>query len=263
MMTGATIGPDEGIDGAGLLPAGAAGAGALAPDAGGAAPAGCWLLQPTINHPHTHSVHAGSRQRRGVVGGMGVRRAGRSARSPQQSARPRVVAATAAVDSADDLLEAAVDSSACRRKRRLTAIVNELIWPSGTSAASAHADCYRRSTMRLCLIHLAVLATASGLAQAQPRIVSPDHGEVVHDNGGRVQVVVVDAEPGAQLLPLLDGQPASEPVAAPAFELQGVERGAHQLVVELLDAAGRPTGRTAPVVFQVWQASRLRGQPIR
>lgn len=69
MMTGATIGPDEGIDGAGLLPAGAAGA--LAPDAGGAAPAGCWLLQPTINHPHTHSVHAGSRQRRGVVGGMG------------------------------------------------------------------------------------------------------------------------------------------------------------------------------------------------
>lgn len=117
--------------------------------------------------------------------------------------------------------------------------------------------------MRLCSLYLSLLATASGLAQAQARIVSPDHGEVVHDSGGRVQVVVVDAEPGTQLLPLLDGQPASDPVAAPAFELQGVERGAHQLVVELLDGSGRPTGRTAPVLFQVWQASRLRGQPAR
>lgn len=117
--------------------------------------------------------------------------------------------------------------------------------------------------MRLCLLHLAGLATASGLALAQPRIVSPDHGEVVHDNSGRVQVVVVDAEPGTRMLPLLDGRPASEPVDASAFELHGVDRGAHQLVVELLDATGRPTGRTAPVVFQVWQASRLRGQPTR
>lgn len=62
-MTGATIGPDAGMDGAGLLPAGAGAVGGCK----GAAPAGgCWLLHPA--KPQTPSrLHSGSRQFRSGV----------------------------------------------------------------------------------------------------------------------------------------------------------------------------------------------------
>jgi hypothetical protein len=51
-MTGAIIGPDEGTDGIGLLPAGAPGAGALV--------AGCWLPHPAIHAAQTSTTYAGS-----------------------------------------------------------------------------------------------------------------------------------------------------------------------------------------------------------
>jgi hypothetical protein len=58
-----------------------------------------------------------------------------------------------------------------------------------------------------------------------------------------------------RLRPLLDGEPAAEPVSAAAFELQGV-RGTHHLVVELVDRDGRPAARTEPVALRLWRASR-------
>lgn len=98
-------------------------------------------------------------------------------------------------------------------------------------------------------------------AAGEPRIVSPDSGQTLHDNQGRVAVAVVDVPAGVRLRPLLDGEPAGEPVTAAAFELHDVPRGTHELVIELVDAAGRPVARTEPVEFHVWRASRLFRRP--
>lgn len=89
-MTGATMGPEEGIDGAGVLPAGAAGEGALAPGVtDGAAPAGRWLPQPAIDHALTSTMHAGRTRRRDGVGAyMAVVGEKSERRLVKQSARP-------------------------------------------------------------------------------------------------------------------------------------------------------------------------------
>jgi hypothetical protein len=80
---------------------------------------------------------------------------------------------------------------------------------------------------------------------------------MVHSNVGSVRVVVEDVPSGLRLQPVLDGEVRSEPVADPVFHLSDVHRGTHQLVVRLVDARGREVGRTAPVTFHVWHASRL------
>lgn len=97
----------------------------------------------------------------------------------------------------------------------------------------------------------------AGTAMAGARIVSPAVDEMVHSNVGSVRVVVEDVPRGLRLQPVLDGAVTGEPVADPVFHLSGVERGTHELVITLVDARGRQVGRTPPVTFHVWHASRL------
>lgn len=99
--------------------------------------------------------------------------------------------------------------------------------------------------------------TASAFAAGQPRIVSPEVDDTVHSNEGVLNVVVADGPQGARAQALLDGAPFGETKLAPAFELQGVDRGEHSLVVRFFDSDGRFVVETPPVKFVVWQASRL------
>lgn len=115
---------------------------------------------------------------------------------------------------------------------------------------------FRTCLSRSALAFVACLA-ATAAAVAQPRIVEPAAGATIHSNSGQVQVVVAGVLPSQRLQPLLDGAEASGPVDGPQFDLQGVVRGSHVLVVKIIDADGRVVGRTAAVKFYVKHASRL------
>jgi hypothetical protein len=104
-------------------------------------------------------------------------------------------------------------------------------------------------------VGLAALASAG--AAAELRIVRPAPDEVVHSNIGTVVVVVAGAPPRTLLQPVLDGEARGQPQTAPAFELQGVHRGTHELSVVPVDGAGRTAAQSPSVRFHVWQASRL------
>ena len=120
----------------------------------------------------------------------------------------------------------------------------------------APARSLRRSRARG--LALALVATLfSGIACAQPRIVSPAADETVHSNNGEVRVAVADVPPRQRVQPLLDGVAVSPPLEPPEFDLQGVVRGEHVLVVKIVDADGREVGRTAAVRFHVFHASKL------
>lgn len=79
------------------------------------------------------------------------------------------------------------------------------------------------------------------------RILIPEPDAVINDGTGDL---VVSANSDPALLPghnyrlLVDGQPSAEPSRSPVFPVQGLERGTHQLSVEILDADGRTLERT-------------------
>jgi hypothetical protein len=107
------------------------------------------------------------------------------------------------------------------------------------------------------LLVAAALLGCSGVLAGPIRVVRPASDETVHSNSGDIEVIVAGAAPDARLRPLLDGQPVGGAHASPSFDLHGVGRGTHQLVVVEIDGQAREIGRSAPVEFQVWHASRL------
>jgi hypothetical protein len=116
---------------------------------------------------------------------------------------------------------------------------------------------YIHRVHRWAVAAIAVAALLAPLnAAAQARLTSPDAGQMVHSNDGIVPVVVTGAPADARFVAVLDGQrqPARE---SSAFEIAGVDRGAHTLSVLIVDGDGRVTGTTGAVEFHVWQASRL------
>ena len=79
------------------------------------------------------------------------------------------------------------------------------------------------------------------------RILVPEPDAVINDGTGDI-VVSASSEPA--LLPnhnyrlIVDGQPSAAPGRSPVFPVQGLERGTHQLAVEILDANGLTLERT-------------------
>lgn len=86
------------------------------------------------------------------------------------------------------------------------------------------------------------------------RILVPEPDASIH-NGSGDMIVTLTSEPG--LLPghsyrlLLDGEPQGEISRSPVFSVQHVDRGTHQLVAEILDAAGLIVERTPAQPFHM------------
>lgn len=80
------------------------------------------------------------------------------------------------------------------------------------------------------------------------RILVPEPDATVRSTAGEI-IVSVTSEPGLQrghrYRLLLDGQPTAEPGLSPVFPLTDIDRGTHQLSVEILDEQGRIVERTA------------------
>jgi hypothetical protein len=105
---------------------------------------------------------------------------------------------------------------------------------------------------------LALVASAgSALAADGLTLIRPTDGETIHDNTGRVAVVVSGGRDAAGFQAYIDGAPAGGIHPAPAFHLEGIERGEHQLSVDAVDRHGRSVAATETITFYMWQASRL------
>jgi len=101
------------------------------------------------------------------------------------------------------------------------------------------------------------LAAAAALA-ADISIVSPASEETVHDNSGNVTVeVAAQLNAGQRIRLLIDGAPAMPDSRDTTFRLQGVNRGEHTLEAVVLNDDEEVIANSGPVVFYMWQASRL------
>lgn len=106
---------------------------------------------------------------------------------------------------------------------------------------------------------------------ARPRyerldIEQPVADATLRENAGNVQVVASSdpaLRPGHLFRLLLDGQAVGEPSSQPAFALPNVDRGTHQLVVEILDVDGTTLIASAPRTFHLHRTSLAQRRRIR
>ncbi|MBD2837280.1 DUF4124 domain-containing protein [Pseudomonas sp. JM0905a] len=79
------------------------------------------------------------------------------------------------------------------------------------------------------------------------RILVPEPDATIRDGEGNL-IVSAMSEPGLRgnhsYRLLLDGQPMGEPGRSPVFPLKNLDRGTHQLAVEIVDEQGRVVERT-------------------
>ncbi len=109
------------------------------------------------------------------------------------------------------------------------------------------------------------LLVAGGSAWAdtgQATIVQPRADETIHDNSGHLNVAVSidggrELAAGERLRLVLDGMPAGRDRRSLATGLDGVARGTHSLKALVVDRSGNVVASSDPVIFHMWQASRL------
>jgi hypothetical protein len=98
------------------------------------------------------------------------------------------------------------------------------------------------------------------------RILVPEPDATIRDNSGGL-IVSVTSEPALQdghsYRLILDGQPVSEPGRSPVFPLENLDRGTHQLAVEILDAYGRTLERTPSQPFHMKRISLAQKRLVR
>ena len=86
------------------------------------------------------------------------------------------------------------------------------------------------------------------------RILFPEPDATVRDAAGNL-MVTVNSEPNLHedhsYRLLMDGQPLGEPGRSPVFPLQNIDRGTHQLSLEILDSNGRIVERTPSQPFHM------------
>ncbi|MDT4839667.1 hypothetical protein FQZ97_734630 [compost metagenome] len=79
------------------------------------------------------------------------------------------------------------------------------------------------------------------------RILVPEPEATIRDGEGNL-IVSATSEPGLRTNHsyrlLLDGKPVGEPGRSPVFPLKNLDRGTHQLAVEIIDEQGRTVERT-------------------
>ncbi|MBN3861016.1 DUF4124 domain-containing protein [Pseudomonas frederiksbergensis] len=90
------------------------------------------------------------------------------------------------------------------------------------------------------------------------RVLVPEPDATIRSSAGEL-IVSVTSEPGLQqghrYRLLLDGQPTAEPGPSPVFALSNIDRGSHNLSVEILDEQGRTVERTANQPFHMLRIS--------
>jgi len=92
------------------------------------------------------------------------------------------------------------------------------------------------------------------------RILEPEPDATLHETEGSLTVTVASEPglyPGHRYRLLLDDQATGAGGAQPVFALNGLERGTHRLVVEILDAKDRPQIRSAEQAVHVHRISLL------
>jgi hypothetical protein len=98
------------------------------------------------------------------------------------------------------------------------------------------------------------------------RILVPEPDATVRNNAGEL-IVSVTSEPGLQrghrYRLLLDGQPTAEPGPSPVFALNNIDRGSHNLSVEILDEQGRSVERTANQPFHMLRISLAQKRQVK
>lgn len=123
---------------------------------------------------------------------------------------------------------------------------------SSTASAAAHST---RKTEQKPLFHYDLL-----------RILVPEPDATVRSTAGEI-IVSITSEPGLQkghrYRLLLDGQPTAEPGISPVFPLSNIDRGTHQLSVEVLDEQGQTVERTANQPFHMQRVSLAQKRKVK
>jgi hypothetical protein len=98
------------------------------------------------------------------------------------------------------------------------------------------------------------------------RILVPEPDATVRSTAGEI-IVSVTSEPGLQrghrYRLLLDGRPTAEPGSSPVFPLGNIDRGTHQLSVEILDEQGQTVERTANQPFHMQRVSLAQKRKVK
>ncbi|UTW09888.1 DUF4124 domain-containing protein [Pseudomonas benzenivorans] len=98
------------------------------------------------------------------------------------------------------------------------------------------------------------------------RILVPQPDATIRDSAGNL-IVTASSDPA--LLPghgyrlLLDGQPLGEASRSPVFPLENIDRGTHQLAVEIVDAQGRTQERTPSQPLHMLRISLAQKRMVR
>ena len=102
----------------------------------------------------------------------------------------------------------------------------------------------------------------SGYSSA--RIISPPDGEGLRANSGNFEVraqIEPDLRQGHHLRLLLDGDPQGAAQASSTFRLTGIERGEHQLRLQIVDDDGGLVFAGEPSTFHLLRHSKLHPRP--
>lgn len=98
------------------------------------------------------------------------------------------------------------------------------------------------------------------------RILIPEPDATLRSSAGEL-IVSVTSEPGLQAghryRLLLDGQATGEPGLSPVFPLSNIDRGSHNLSVEILDEQGRTVERTANQPFHMLRISLAQKRKVK
>jgi hypothetical protein len=98
------------------------------------------------------------------------------------------------------------------------------------------------------------------------RILVPEPDATIRSNAGEMIVSVTNEprlQPGHRYRLLLDGQPTAEPGLSPVFPLSNIDRGSHNLSVEILDEEGRTVERTANQPFHMLRTSLAQKRQVK
>ena len=98
------------------------------------------------------------------------------------------------------------------------------------------------------------------------RVLVPEPDATIRSSAGEL-IVSITSEPGLQrghrYRLLLDGQPTAEPGPSPVFALSNIDRGSHNLSVEILDEHGRIVERTANQPFHILRISLAQKRQVK